>query len=317
MDAVRILCVAILSAVSVFGSDFATSYKQAVALADAQEKALATRNLNKVLLQHYAQTYGPVLQTCFATVTQPDNTPFSFVAAIASDGSVVRVFNDRETNISRCLLSHLKNGKFPTPPESPYYLHVEMKFSDDPPARPASSYGAPPLIVSPKKYSYTFGVPAGWEFNFEQAHQRGAALAYFPRGRNFDESSSVIYVNEIGDSCGDNCMPPLSASITQTLHDVKADSPAAEINAEEPIPTKDGAKASIRIVKGAHDPRDPESTDTEALAFIGHEETTILIVLSTRDPERWDLDYSAFRQIVEGHRFFTCNSPDLAVPCRK
>jgi hypothetical protein len=92
----------------------------------------------------------------------------------------------------------LKKDVFPIPPVSPYYLHIDMKFSDDlEPPQNRSAKDAPPLIVEPNKYSYTFGVPDDWEFSGEQAHRRGAALAFFPKGGDFNSSNNVIYVNEI------------------------------------------------------------------------------------------------------------------------
>jgi len=319
MKAFRILSIVVLTVASSVAADLASSFQQAVALSEAQEKAAATKDyFNQVLLPHYAQKYGPVLQSCFASVKQPDNAPFSFVAALSSDGMVVRLYGDHETNISQCLLATLKNDAFPAPPESPYYLHIDMKFTADPPAKPAASAdGAPPLVLGPDKYSYTFGVPAGWEFSFEQAHQRGAALAFFPKGGSFNESSSVIFVNELGDPCSGDCMSPLSQSIAKTLREVKADSPSVEIAAAESVRTTDGTKAAVRILKGAKDPRNPDVKDNEALAFIGHDETMILVVLTARDAKTWEQDYAAFQQIVAGHKFFNCNSPNLAVPCSK
>ena len=317
MSTLRIVSVVLLSSILSMASDLATSFREAVAQADAQERSAATTDyFSKVLLPYYGQKYGPVLQSCFATVQQPDGSSFSFVAAIGSDGRVARIYDDRETNISKCLRDTVQHDVFPVPPVFPYYLHIEMKFGDAPPPHAASWDAAPPLIVA-DKYSYTFGVPQGWEFSFEQAQARGAALAFFPKGGSFDDSSSVIYVNEIGAPCSDNCLSPLSQAIAATLRDVKAESPRAEVASAAPVKIKDGGQGTIRILRGATDPRDPkQGKDQEALAFIGHDETIILVVLTARDRGTWEQDFAAFQQVVAGHKFFTCNSPDLAVPCR-
>lgn len=176
MKVFRIISIFLLAVASSMAADLATSFQQAVALAKTQEKAPATKDyFNRVLLPYYAQKYAPVLQSCFADVKEPDYSPFSFVAAITSAGTVARLYNDHQTNISQCLLATLRSDAFPVPPQSPYYLNIDMKFTDDAPGTPAASTaGAPPLIVGPDKYSYTFGVPEGWEFNFDQARQRGA-----------------------------------------------------------------------------------------------------------------------------------------------
>jgi len=250
-------------------------------------------------------------------VTQPNNSPFSFVAALDASGHVTRLYRNGNTNISTCLFNTLENDSFPAPPESPYYLHVDMRFDGDSTDQHDSSKGAPPLIVGPNKYSYTVGVPADWEFNFEQAHARGAELGLFPRGADFNGSSSVIYVSEIDPTCEGDCLSPLDESIAKTLREVKEESPGVLISSGDPILTRDGAQAKIRILKGSSDPRNTALKDNEALAFIGHEETTVLVVLTARDPSTWDRDFTAFQQVVAGHKFFNCNSPDLVVPCSR
>jgi hypothetical protein len=132
MAAVRIISIVCLLTISSLASDLATSYQQAAALGDAQESAAATRDyFRDTLLPYYAQGYAPVLQSCFANVTQPDNGPFSFVVAIGPDGRVIRIYNDRETNIFACLRESLRKDVFPRPPVSPYYLHIDMEFSDN------------------------------------------------------------------------------------------------------------------------------------------------------------------------------------------
>jgi len=300
-------------------SDLAASYQQAVVLSEAQEKAPATHDyLEKALLPYYQQKYGPVFQSCLSNVSHPDYDAFSFVVAIADDGHVLRVYEDRTTNIFRCALDRLKADTFPAPPESPFYLDIGMRFDGPPPGENGSADGAPPLILGPSKYSYTFGVPAGWEFSIDQARQRGVTLAFFPKGGSFGASSSVVYVNELDNPCsGEDCLSPVSLAIAQTLREARADDPGVEVATADPIPTKDGDKALVRTLKGSHDPRNPEVRDNEALAFIGHDETIILVVLTARDSKTWDRDYAAFREIVGGHKFFTCDSPNLAVPCRK
>jgi hypothetical protein len=318
MKTVGILSLVLIAAISAAASDLPSSFRDVVARAEAQEKAPATkRYFSTVLLPYYGQKYAPVLQSCFATVATPDNSPFSFVAAFGSEGKVLRIYADHETNIYTCLCDALKKEVFPAPPQSPYYLHIDMQFTDPPPPN-ASGEPAPPLIVEPNKYSYTFGVPPGWESNFEQAHQRGAALAFFLKGGTFNDSSSVIYVNEISEACTGDCLSPLAQSIAKTLRDVKADSPTVAISTADSIKTKDGVSATIRILKGSKDPRAAgHATDNEALAFIAHDETVILVVLTARDSKTWDQDYNAFQQVVAGHKFFTCNRPDGAVPCGK
>jgi hypothetical protein len=319
MHSARMIVLALGAVGAASAADLAATYQQAVVLSDAQDKAPATHDyLQQALLPYYQQKYGPVFHSCLSAVSNPDYSSFSFVVAIAGDGHVLRIYENRTTNIFRCALDTLKADTFPAPPESPFYLDIDMRFDGPPPAENGSVDGAPPLILGPNKYSYTFAVPAGWEFNIEQARERGVTLAFFPKGGSFRDSGSVVYVNELDNPCsGEDCLSPVSQAIAKTLREARADDPGVEVATADPIPTKDGDKALVRTLKGSHDPRNPEVKDNEALAFIEHDETIILVVLTARGTKTWDQDYTAFREIVAGHKFFTCASPNLAVPCGK
>lgn len=324
MRAIRIVAIICLFAARGVALELATTYEKALAIANAQESAPETKDyFANTLLPYYAKTYSSVMQSCFAKTAKADTRPFSFVAVIDSSGSVLHIYSHGETNLFLCLRQSLKEEVFPQPPVSPYYLHIDMQFGGEPkPQSPAQSDNAagnePPLVVSPDKYSYTFGVPGGWDFSFEQAHARGANLAFFPKSGDFNTAESVIYTNEIDDGCATNCLKLVDERVASTVEDVKKDSPRAEAAPGPAIATKDGGKAVIRLIKGSRDPRNPElGSDNEALAVIGHDETIILVVLSVRNPSTWDRDYAAFQQVVAGHRFFNCATPGLRVPCKR
>lgn len=157
-------------------SEIAKSFAEAKQIADVQEHAPLTEGYSaNTLLPYFSSKYASVLQSCFKTVEKPDNSTFSFVAAFGKDGRVVRVFNDRETNIFQCMRPTLETESFPVPPVAPYYLHIDMRFSNE-------DRKAPPLVTGSDKYSYTFGVPTSWDFSFEQAREHGVILAFFPKG---------------------------------------------------------------------------------------------------------------------------------------
>ena len=318
MRLVRLAIVFLTCIASSVASDLPDTYQQAVESARAQQNLKALKEYShERLMPYWQQKMGPIFQACFKAVAHPDTSSFGFVAAIGPDGKVLRVYVDHDTNMYECILATVKADQFPAPPESPYYLHIDMRFADPPPPWNIGAPGAPPLIVEPNKFSYTFGVPAGWEFDFEEAHERGDSLEYFPTGGSFNESRSVIYVNVFADDCSGSCGSMLPDSIAATMQSLKAGEGGMEVTTAEPILMKDGRKAEVRIVKGVKDRRDPKFTDVDALAFLAHDEAIILVVLSSRDSKTWSQDYAAFQQIVAGHRFFTCKSPGLAVPCHR
>jgi len=218
-----------------------------------------------------------------------------------------------------CMRDALRADLFPKPPVSPYYLHVELNFTGSRISKHSSSEEPLPLVREPDKYSYTFGLPKGWEYDFDQAQDRGARLAFFPKGGSFEKSDSIIYVNEFYQLCSVNCTGAASRAISRTLRESKNESPSLQVTVETPLRTGEGGIAEIRILTGGRDPRkeNSEAKDKEALAFLEHQETVIVVVLTARDPKTWAQDYAAFQEVVTGHKFFNCDSPGLAVPCRK
>jgi hypothetical protein len=177
----------------------------------------------------------------------------------------------------------------------------------------AAAQSAPPLVLEPDKYSYTFGVPTGWQHSFEVAgglRAAGVRLLYFPEGGDFHTSNSIVYVNE---PCPSERAGSLSACIDTVLQNAKRGNPNLKVEPAPSIATADGGKAKVRILSGASDPRQAR----EALAFVDHHQVVVLIVLTTKDPSTWKRDYAAFERIVSGHKYFDCNSPHLAVECSK
>jgi hypothetical protein len=110
--------------------ELASSFEQAAALGDAQEKErTAQAYIHLDLKPYYQKKYSPVFLSCLASTDHPDTSAFSFVVAIGKDGRVLRLYVDHETNIFACVRQRLQQEEFPHPPLPPYYMHVSMNFS--------------------------------------------------------------------------------------------------------------------------------------------------------------------------------------------
>ncbi len=119
----------VLTASSIAG-DLAGSFKEAVALAKAEDKDRATRIYSEIdLKDYYQQKYFPIFQSCLKSIEHPDASTFSFVVAIGTDGHVLRLYTDHETNVLACVRPTLLKDEFPHPPFAPYYMHMTMNFS--------------------------------------------------------------------------------------------------------------------------------------------------------------------------------------------
>jgi hypothetical protein len=120
-----------LLAISARAGELASSFKEAAALADVQQKERSEQAyIHLDLVPYYQKKYSPVFQSCLKSTEHPDTSPFSFIAAIGKDGRVLRLYVDHETNIFACVRQTLQQDEFPHPPVSPHYLHVSMSFGN-------------------------------------------------------------------------------------------------------------------------------------------------------------------------------------------
>jgi len=106
--------------------------KEAVKLGDELENGAATRDYHfNTLMPYFGNKYAGILKHCFDTIQKPDDRAFTFVVAINADGSVLQIYRDLETNIFICMCDELIKDHFPKPPVVPYFLSIEMKFTND------------------------------------------------------------------------------------------------------------------------------------------------------------------------------------------
>ena len=119
-----------LLATSGRAGELASSFKQAAALGDAQEKERnAQAYIHLDLMPYYQQKYMPVFQACLKTMEHPDTSNFAFVVTIGADGRVLRIYINNETTLFACVRPTLEKEQFPHPPFAPYYMNISMQFS--------------------------------------------------------------------------------------------------------------------------------------------------------------------------------------------
>ena len=83
-----------------------------------------------VLLPQFSARYRAILRDCQGSLLQPDHTPFSFVAALGSEGNVLRLWSDRTPAVYSCVRGKLLFERFPPPPRAPFYLYIHMRFAN-------------------------------------------------------------------------------------------------------------------------------------------------------------------------------------------
>lgn len=108
----------------------AESYLQAQQFGRRDESDAATVDFHRtVLLPQFSERYRALLKTCQSALPEPDQTPFSFVAAIGSQGEVLRLWSDRSPPVYSCVRGRLLFERFSPPPRAPFYLYIHMRFA--------------------------------------------------------------------------------------------------------------------------------------------------------------------------------------------
>jgi hypothetical protein len=108
----------------------AESYVEAQEFGRRDEKDPVTVGYHRnTLLPQFSARYRAHLRDCQATLAQPDQTPFSFVAALDSEGKVLRLWSDRSPPVYSCVRGKMLFERFPPPPRAPFYLYIHMRFA--------------------------------------------------------------------------------------------------------------------------------------------------------------------------------------------
>ena len=108
----------------------ADSFVEAQELGRRDEKDPLTLEYHRsVLLPQFSARYRAHLRDCQAALPQPDQTPFSFVAALDREGNVLRLWSDRSPPVYSCVRGRLLFDRFAPPPRAPFYLYIHMRFA--------------------------------------------------------------------------------------------------------------------------------------------------------------------------------------------
>lgn len=124
-----LLAFACVTATALAAEPLAESYLQAQQFGRRDEGDPKTLEFHRnVLLPQFSERYRALLRTCQSALPEPDQTPFSFVAAIGPDGEVLRLWSDRSPPVYACLRGRLLFERFSPPPRAPFYLYIHMRF---------------------------------------------------------------------------------------------------------------------------------------------------------------------------------------------
>ena len=124
------MLVALAGSTPAHTQSLADSYVEAQELGRRDEKDPLTVEYHRsTLLPQFSARYRAHLRDCQAALPQPDQAPFSFVAALDAAGNVLRLWSDRTPPVYSCVRGKLLFDRFAPPPRAPFYLYVHMRFA--------------------------------------------------------------------------------------------------------------------------------------------------------------------------------------------
>ncbi len=127
---VAVLATLALSTPVAAQTSLADSFVEAQELGRRDEKDPLTAEYHRnALLPQFSESYRAHLRECQAALPQPDQTPFSFVAAIDAEGKVLKLWSDRSPPVYACVRGRLLFDRFAPPPRAPFYLYIHMRFA--------------------------------------------------------------------------------------------------------------------------------------------------------------------------------------------
>ena len=110
--------------------ELADSYIEAQELGRRDEKAPDTVDYHRnVLLPQFGASYRAHTRECQKALPEPDQTSFSFVAALGTEGQVLKMWSDRAPPLYACVRGKLLFDKFAAPPRAPFYLYIHQRFA--------------------------------------------------------------------------------------------------------------------------------------------------------------------------------------------
>ncbi len=97
--------------------------------------AIAKKNLQTPAGAAYDQAFGSSMQAqlgmqmakCFTRTQNADPTRFDMLVQVDAKGKASEVLMRPETNIALCFKPRIAEATFPEPPQTAYWVHVDMQ----------------------------------------------------------------------------------------------------------------------------------------------------------------------------------------------
>jgi hypothetical protein len=101
---------------------------QAIRIADQVEEGPVADYGRGPFMAYYGPRYANIANQCIRSLRRPDLRSLDFVFVLNAQGTVERIYRNRDTNLFACLREQLSKDHFPAPPVSPYFAHFKIEF---------------------------------------------------------------------------------------------------------------------------------------------------------------------------------------------
>ena len=151
-------------------------------------------------------------------------------------------------------------------------------------------------LVYGSGHSFWISAPNGWILDNSSGVNKGLHAVFYPKGSTWENSIAVMYVNT-AERKPDESLDDFIKGDTENFK--KKGSPNIKIQNAEPIKTKDGKIARVRLFTG------DQWENSEGVAYIQENKVIVVIVLTSRTAADFQKSLSSFQELVKSYQFFT------------
>jgi hypothetical protein len=145
-----------------------------------------------------------------------------------------------------------------------------------------------------------FSAPTGWILDNKSGVSQGLQAVFYKEGFNWDNAVSVMYTNVVHLDSAEN--RNLDDIINKDLERFKNYPEFLSAEFKDNIALNENKEA--RLIEFLSN---DQNTSNESVAYIPEDKTIIIIVLSSRDKEDFNLNQIAFVDLVKSYQFISEN----------
>jgi len=155
-------------------------------------------------------------------------------------------------------------------------------------------------LIYGKNHSYKLSAPTGWILDNKSGVSQGLQAVFYKEGFNWDNAVSVMYTNVVHLDSAEN--RNLDDIINKDLERFKNYPEFLSAEFKDNIALNENKEA--RLIEFLSN---DQNTSNESVAYIPEDKTIIIIVLSSRDKEDFNLNQIAFVDLVKSYQFISEN----------